>query len=51
MDQLLRDQQNPSPDFHRWLTPEQYADRFWPERRAITRKIIAWLTSNGFKHK
>src|SRR5450755_3562190 len=27
--ELLLDQQNPnSPYYHRWLTPEQYADRF-----------------------
>ena len=27
--QLLADQQNPnSPNYHRWLTPEEYADRF-----------------------
>jgi hypothetical protein len=29
LEQLLRDQQNPSSSkFRKWLTPEQYADRF-----------------------
>ena len=29
LEQLLRDQQNPaSPQYRRWLPPEQYADRF-----------------------
>src|SRR5215469_14120837 len=29
LQKLLADQQNPaSPDYHRWLTPAQYADRF-----------------------
>ena len=29
LQKLLADQQNPqSPDYHRWLTPEEYADRF-----------------------
>jgi len=26
---MLADQQNPSsPQFHKWLTPEEYGDRF-----------------------
>src|SRR6266496_3049032 len=29
LDQLLIEQQTPgSPNYHRWLTPEEYADRF-----------------------
>src|SRR5581483_8182114 len=29
LNQLLQDQQDPaSPNFHHWLTPEEYADRF-----------------------
>src|SRR5271169_180998 len=29
LDAFLRDQQNPaSPSYHRWLTPEQFADKF-----------------------
>ena len=35
LDKLLADQQDPaSPNYHKWLTPEQYADRFGlePER-------------------
>src|SRR3954447_20092607 len=29
LESFLADQQNPSsPNYHRWLTPEQFADRF-----------------------
>ena len=46
--QLLADQQNPtSPNFHKWLTPEQYADRFGVSQADIDR-ITAWLTAQGF---
>jgi subtilase family serine protease len=47
LDRLLRDQQNPSsPDYHRWLTPEQYADRFGMSKSDIA-KAGAWLSSEG----
>src|SRR5579885_562591 len=47
LDRLLADQQNPaSPDYHRWLTPEQYADRFGAAQADID-KIIGWLQSEG----
>jgi Pro-kumamolisin, activation domain/FG-GAP-like repeat len=46
---LLRDQQDPSsPDYHRWLTPEQYADRFALNAADIG-KIQSWLQSLGFR--
>src|SRR5579871_4720223 len=29
LEKLLKDQQDPtSPDYHRWLSPEEYAERF-----------------------
>jgi len=48
LDDLLADQQNrSSPQYHRWLTPEQYADRFGLSIGDIT-KVRAWLESQGF---
>jgi uncharacterized protein (TIGR03437 family) len=47
LDQLLADQQNPaSANFHRWLTPEQYADQFGASENDV-KKITAWLQSQG----
>jgi hypothetical protein len=46
---LLVDQQSPlSPTFHRWLTSEQYADRFGLSRSDIS-KITSWPQSQGLK--
>src|SRR5579862_303771 len=48
LDRLLADQQNPSSQqFHKWLTPEQYADRFGLSQSDHS-KIAAWLHSQGF---
>ena len=48
LDRLLADQQNPSsPEYHRWLTPEQFADRFGANSSDIA-KLTAWLKSHGF---
>lgn len=48
IDQLLADQQNPrSKSYHKWLTPEQYADRFGLTQADIT-KLKSWLTAQGF---
>ena len=45
---LLADQQDPSsPSFHKWLTPEQYADRFGLSATDMS-KVVAWLQSQGF---
>jgi hypothetical protein len=47
LDRLLADQQNPSsPDYHAWLTPEQFADRFGLSPNDIS-KVTAWLQSEG----
>ena len=36
-----------SPSFHRWLTPEQFADRFGARQESLDR-LVAWLQSSGF---
>ncbi len=47
LDRLLAAQQDPaSPDYHRWLTPEQYADRFGASADDIA-KITAWLQQHN----
>jgi uncharacterized protein (TIGR03437 family) len=49
LDQLLANQQNPaSPDFHKWLTPEQYAERFGVGQSDVN-MITAWLQSQGLQ--
>jgi hypothetical protein len=46
--QLLAQQQDrSSPNFHKWLTPEQYADRFGLSQNDAQR-IAVWLQSQGF---
>src|SRR5277367_71726 len=48
LDELLAEQQNPkSPNYHNWLSPEQFAERFAISRRDIV-KITDWLRSEGF---
>ena len=48
LEQLLQQQQDPvSPNYHDWLTPEQYADRFALSQSDLD-KISAWLRSEGF---
>jgi uncharacterized protein (TIGR03437 family) len=45
LDQLLIDQQNPaSPQYHHWLTPEEYAARFGVSQDDLD-KIKTWLES------
>jgi subtilase family serine protease len=45
---LLEEQQDPkSANFHKWLTPEQYAGRFGLSQNDINR-VTAWLQSQGF---
>jgi subtilase family serine protease len=44
---LLAIQQDPSaPQYHQWLTPEQYAERFGLSRGDLA-KVSAWLQSEG----
>jgi hypothetical protein len=48
LQQLLLDLQSPvSGQYHRWLTPEQYAERFGCTRSEID-AIAEWLRSAGF---
>ena len=45
---LLAEQQNPdSSNFHKWLTPESFADRFGLSQ-SDQFKVTQWLTSEGF---
>jgi subtilase family serine protease len=49
LEQLLAEQQDPgSPNYHQWLTPEQYAERFGASAADLD-KIGAWLRSEGFE--
>jgi hypothetical protein len=48
LDQLLKAQQDPSsPQYHQWLTPELYAERFGISAADLAR-ITAWLEHMGF---
>jgi subtilase family serine protease len=44
---LAQQQDRNSPLFHKWLTPEQYADRFGLSPNDI-QKLTTWLQSQGF---
>src|ERR1035441_4501509 len=47
LDGFLIAQQDPSsPDYHRWLSPEQYADRFGASPDDMA-KITAWLEQHN----
>jgi hypothetical protein len=46
---FLSDQQDPtSPDYHNWLTPEQFGARFGPQPSDIA-VVVSWLTAQGFR--
>jgi len=48
LEQTLASQQDPaSPNYHRWLTPEEYGSRFGASQSDVD-KITAWLESQGF---
>src|SRR5208283_2340985 len=48
LDQFLAGLQDPtSSDFHRWLTPEEFGNRFGPSPDDIN-AVTGWLTSHGF---
>ena len=47
LNQLLRDQQNPaSPQYHKWITPAQYAARFGMTQSDLA-KVASWAQSQG----
>jgi hypothetical protein len=45
---LAQQQDRSSPNYHKWLTPEQFAERFGATQGDIN-KITAWLQSQGFQ--
>ena len=48
LDSLLAEQQDrSSPNYHRWLTPEQFGERFGVSAADLA-KVTAWLQSQGF---
>src|SRR5665213_446992 len=48
LEEFLADQQMPSSaNYHRWLTPEQFGDRFGLTGNDLS-KIVDWLRSQGF---
>ena len=48
LEKLLADQQTPrSPNYHKWLTPEQYGARFGMSQGDLDR-VKTWLESAGF---
>ncbi len=48
LDALLTAQTTPgNPRFHRWLTPQQFAERY-ALSQASAGRVVAWLTSQGF---
>ena len=49
LERLLMEQQDPgSANYHRWLTPEEYGDRFGLSRGDLA-KIAGWLESQGLR--
>jgi subtilase family serine protease len=49
LDTLISEQQNPaSPNFHKWLTPEQFGERFGVAQSDIN-EITHWLGTQGFE--
>src|SRR5262245_56332990 len=47
LDALLKQQQDhSSPNYHKWLTPEEFADRFGMTQDDIT-MVVTWLQLKG----
>jgi subtilase family serine protease len=44
---LTQQQDRKSPNYHKWITPEQYADRFGLSENDM-QQLVAWLASQGF---
>src|ERR1043166_8799004 len=48
LEKLLEEQQNPaSPNYHHWLTPDEFGERFGLDQ-ADYAKVISWIESQGF---
>jgi len=45
---LAQQQDGSSPNYHKWLTPEQFGQQFGPSDQDI-QTITSWLQSNGFQ--
>ncbi len=45
---LAAQQDSSSPNYHQWLTPEQYADRFGLSQNDVN-QIVTWLEAQGFQ--
>src|SRR5579863_6844982 len=51
LDRLLADQQDPtSAEYHRWLTPDAFTNRFGPTGADLAR-VTRWLQHKGFTVK
>lgn len=37
-----------SPNFHRWMTPEEFGDKFGPSQREVA-DVNSWLQNQGFQ--
>jgi subtilase family serine protease len=49
LNRLLSEQQNPSsPDYQRWLTPQEFSTRFGPDP-AQFKAVRDWLVAQGFE--
>ncbi|MBV8552711.1 MAG: hypothetical protein JOY54_15545, partial [Acidobacteriaceae bacterium] len=49
LETMLRNQQYPrSPQYHQWLTPQQFGEQFGAADEDI-QKITSWLQSQGFQ--
>jgi len=48
LERIIAEQQDPaSPNFHRWLTPEEFGERFGPGPEEVS-ELTGWLSSHGF---
>src|SRR5712691_1153457 len=47
-DLLEQQQDKSSPNYHKWLTPDQFAQQFGPADQDI-QVVTSWLTSQGFQ--
>jgi Pro-kumamolisin, activation domain/Bacterial Ig-like domain (group 3) len=48
LEQFMQDQQNSaSPNYHNWLTPQQFGAQFGPAPQDI-QTVVSWLRSQGF---
>lgn len=48
LEALMAEQQEPqSPNYHRWLSPEEFGSKYGPSTEDI-QKVTGWLSSHGF---